>query len=105
MNYMSPGVADLSLASSKAQQLTPPNSQLPTPPRPIYTSIFVSIATDLAHGGQGSLFLSYTLYSVMVGLVSNCIAEIAVHLSERRNIGLNFFLYLSSFWCRSRNGP
>lgn len=28
MNYMSPGVADLSLASSKAQQLTPPNSQL-----------------------------------------------------------------------------
>lgn len=43
---------------------------------------------DVAHDGRGSLFLAYNLYSVMVGLVSNCLAEIAMHLSEWRNIGL-----------------
>src|SRR5688500_5456837 len=41
------------------------------------TAVFVSIGTGLAHGGPGSLFLAYTIYSCMVGLVNNCMAEMA----------------------------
>ena len=41
----------------------------------IGTALFVSIGTGLAHGGPGSLFLAYTIYSIMLGLVNNCMAE------------------------------
>ncbi|KAI3586059.1 amino acid permease/ SLC12A domain-containing protein [Fusarium oxysporum f. sp. albedinis] len=75
----------------------------------IGTAVFISIGTGLAHGGPGSLFLAYTLYSVMVGLVNNCMAEMAVqhpvsgafirmagHWVDEAfgfMVGWNFFLY------------
>ena len=39
------------------------------------TALFISIGTGLARGGPGSLFIAYTLYSCVLGLVNNCIAE------------------------------
>lgn len=73
------------------------------------TAVFVSIGTGLAHGGPGSLFLAYTIYSCMVGLVNNCMAEMAVYhpvsgafirmaghwVDESFGfmVGWNFFLY------------
>ncbi|EMT64511.1 General amino acid permease AGP2, partial [Fusarium odoratissimum] len=75
----------------------------------IGTPVFISIGTGLAHGGPGSLFLAYTLYSAMVGLVNNCMAEMAVqhpvsgafirmagHWVDEAfgfMVGWNFFLY------------
>lgn len=44
----------------------------------IGTALFVSIGGGLSHGGPGSLFLAYTIYSVMLGLVNNCMAEMAI---------------------------
>jgi amino acid transporter len=43
----------------------------------IGTATFVSIANGLVKGGPGSLFLAYTLYSCMLGLVNNSMAEMA----------------------------
>lgn len=45
----------------------------------IGTAIFVSIGGGLAAGGPASLFLAYTLYSFIIGLVNNCIAEMTVY--------------------------
>ncbi|PNS21550.1 Proline-specific permease [Sphaceloma murrayae] len=44
----------------------------------IGTALFVSIGSGLNRGGPGSLFLAYTIYSVMLGFVNNCIAEMIV---------------------------
>lgn len=44
----------------------------------IGTALFVSIGSGLARGGPGSLFLAYTIYSCFLGLVNNCMAEMAV---------------------------
>jgi amino acid transporter len=44
----------------------------------IGTAIFVSIAFALVKGGPASLLLAYFIYSFMVGLVNNCMAEMAV---------------------------
>lgn len=44
----------------------------------IGTALFVSIGSGLAHGGPASLFLAYTLYSVMLGLVNNGVAEMTI---------------------------
>lgn len=44
----------------------------------IGTALFVSIGSGLARGGPGSLFLAYTLYSCLLGLVNNGMAEMAV---------------------------
>ena len=41
----------------------------------IGTATFVSIANGLVKGGPGSLLLAYTLYSCMLGLVNNAVAE------------------------------
>ncbi|KAI9757861.1 MAG: hypothetical protein M4579_003297 [Chaenotheca gracillima] len=41
----------------------------------IGTALFVSIGTGLSQGGPGSLFIAYTLYSCLLGLVNNCMAE------------------------------
>ncbi|OQE26367.1 hypothetical protein PENSTE_c005G10168 [Penicillium steckii] len=46
----------------------------------IGTATFVSITAGLTKGGPGSLFLAYTIYSCMMGLVNNCIAEMAVFM-------------------------
>lgn len=41
----------------------------------IGTALFISIGGGLAKGGPGSLFIAYTLYSCLLGLVNNCMAE------------------------------
>jgi amino acid transporter len=46
----------------------------------IGTALFVSIGSGLHHAGPASLFLAYTLYSCMLGLVNNCIAEMTVFM-------------------------
>jgi amino acid transporter len=46
----------------------------------IGTASFVSIGTGLIKGGPGSLLIAYTLYSCMLGLVNNCIAEMATFM-------------------------
>lgn len=38
----------------------------------------VSIGGALEKGGPGSLFIAYTLYAILVGLINNCIAEMSV---------------------------
>ncbi|KAK6380743.1 hypothetical protein LTS17_004943 [Exophiala oligosperma] len=43
----------------------------------IGTALFVSIGGGLAKGGPLSLFLAFTIYSCMLGLVNNCMAEMA----------------------------
>jgi len=44
----------------------------------IGTAVFVSIATGLVRGGPGSLVIAYTLYSCMLGLINNGVAEMTV---------------------------
>jgi amino acid transporter len=44
----------------------------------IGTALFVSIGNGLAKGGPLSLFLAYTIYSCMLGLVNNCMAEMTI---------------------------
>ncbi|KAJ5460444.1 uncharacterized protein N7458_001996 [Penicillium daleae] len=46
----------------------------------IGTATFVSITSGLTKGGPGSLFLAYTIYSCMMGLVNNSMAEMAVFM-------------------------
>ncbi|KAH6898077.1 amino acid permease/ SLC12A domain-containing protein [Thelonectria olida] len=46
----------------------------------IGTASFVSIGTGLYKGGPGSLLIAYTLYSCMLGLVNNCMAEMSVFM-------------------------
>ena len=41
------------------------------------TALFISIGGGLAAGGPGSLFIAYLLYSCVLGLVNNCIAEMS----------------------------
>ena len=41
----------------------------------IGTALFVSIGGALADGGPGSLFLAYFLYSCLLALINNCVAE------------------------------
>ncbi|VUC34759.1 unnamed protein product [Clonostachys rosea] len=44
----------------------------------IGTALFVSIGGALAKAGPLSLFLAYTLYSCLIGLLNNCMAEMCV---------------------------
>lgn len=46
----------------------------------IGTAVFVTISSGLTKGGPGSLFLAYAIYSCMLGLVNNCMAEMAVFM-------------------------
>lgn len=75
----------------------------------IGTATFVSIASGLIKGGPGSLFLAYTIYSCVLGLVNNCQAEMSSYMPVTGGfirmaghwvdeslgfmIGWNFFLY------------
>lgn len=43
----------------------------------IGTALFVSIGTGLYHGGPGSLFIAYTIQSIFLAMVNNCIAEMS----------------------------
>jgi hypothetical protein len=65
----------------------------------IGTAVFVSINSGLYHGGPGSLFLAYTIYSIMLGLVNNCAAEmISVRLSDL-NVDLTFLTIVLVYAC------
>ncbi|KAI1093937.1 amino acid permease/ SLC12A domain-containing protein [Rostrohypoxylon terebratum] len=44
----------------------------------IGTAVFVSISSGLVAGGPGSLFIAYSIYSFVMGLVNNSMAEMAV---------------------------
>lgn len=73
------------------------------------TALFVSIGSGLYQGGAGSLFIAYLLYSCMLGLVNNCMAEMAtlhpvsggfIRMAGKWvddalgfTVGWNFFLY------------
>lgn len=46
----------------------------------IGTAIFVSIGGPLFHAGPGSLLISWILYSCVIGMVNNCMAEMAVYM-------------------------
>ncbi|KAI4604336.1 hypothetical protein KJ359_000471 [Pestalotiopsis sp. 9143b] len=75
----------------------------------IGTATFVSISNGLVAGGPGSLLLAYTIYSCVMTLVNNCMAEMAVFqpvtgafirmagkwVDESLGfmVGWNFFLY------------
>lgn len=73
------------------------------------TGLFVSIGSGLMNGGPASLFIAYTFYSCLVGLVNNCMAEMAIYMPVSGSFirfagkwvdeafgfmsGWNFFLY------------
>lgn len=75
----------------------------------IGTALFISIGGGLARGGPGSLFLAYLLYSGVLALVNNSIAEMSTHMPVAGGFvrlagewvddawgfmaGWNFFLY------------
>lgn len=59
----------------------------------IGTALFVSIAWGLVEGGPGSLFLGFTLYSLFLSLVNNCMAEMAVFMPVSGG-----FIRLASHW-------
>lgn len=75
----------------------------------IGTALFVSIGQGLYKGGPASLFLAYLLYSCILGLVNNCMAEMATYMPVSGGFirmagkwvdeafgfmaGWNFFLY------------
>lgn len=46
----------------------------------IGTALFVSINSGLYHGGPGSLLIAYFVYSCMLGLVNNCVAEMSTYM-------------------------
>ena len=75
----------------------------------IGTALFLSIGNGLIRGGPGSLFIAYTMYSCVLGLVNNCLAEMTVYMPVSGGFirlagkwvddalgfmaGWNFFLY------------
>jgi amino acid transporter len=75
----------------------------------IGTALFVSIGYGLIEGGPGSLLIGFTLYACILGLVNNCMAEMAVFMPVSGSfirmgskwvdeafgfmVGWNFFLY------------
>ncbi|KAH8897309.1 histidine permease [Thozetella sp. PMI_491] len=75
----------------------------------IGTALFVSISSGLIEGGPGSLLLGYIIYSVLLAMVNNCMAEMAVYMPISGSFirfagkwvdpafgfmaGWNFFLY------------
>ncbi|CAJ2508902.1 Uu.00g139280.m01.CDS01 [Anthostomella pinea] len=75
----------------------------------IGTALFVSIGGGLAKGGPASLLIGYTIYSVMVAMVNNCMAEMVTYMPVSGSFirmagkwvdeslgflaGWNFFLY------------
>ncbi|KAK7970095.1 General amino acid permease AGP2 [Apiospora saccharicola] len=75
----------------------------------IGTALFVSIGGGLMQGGPGSLFIAFTLYSCLLALVNNCLAEMVIYMPVSGSFirmaskwvddafgfmaGWNFFLY------------
>lgn len=44
----------------------------------IGTSLFIRIGNGLAFGGPASLLIAYIMYSAVLALISNCLAEMTV---------------------------
>lgn len=75
----------------------------------IGTALFVSIGGALNKAGPGSLFMAYTFYSLVMGMVNNSIAEMSIYMPVSGGFirlaghwvdealgfaaGWNFFLY------------
>lgn len=75
----------------------------------IGTALFVSIGYGLIEGGPASLLIAFMIYSVFLGLVNNCMAEMSVFMPVSGGwirmgskwvdesfgfmLGWNFFLY------------
>lgn len=75
----------------------------------IGTALFVSIGSGLQRGGPANLFLGYTIYAFMLGLINNGMAEMCVYMPVTGSFirmagrwvdeafgfmaGWNFFLY------------
>lgn len=75
----------------------------------IGTALFISIGGGLAKGGPGNLILAYILYTMLLALVNNSIAEMNTHMPVAGGFvrlaghwvddalgfaaGWNFFLY------------
>jgi amino acid transporter len=75
----------------------------------IGTALFVSIGFGLIEGGPGSLFIAFIMYSVFLGAVNNCMAEMSIFMPVTGGwirmgskwvdesfgfmLGWNFFLY------------
>lgn len=43
----------------------------------IGTALFVSIGQGLYHGGAASLLIAYTIESIVIAMVTNCVAEMS----------------------------
>ncbi|EPE09120.1 general amino acid permease agp2 [Ophiostoma piceae UAMH 11346] len=71
---------DISDHKSLHRQLTNRQIQLFAIGGSIGTSVFVVMGTGLASGGPLALLLAYAFYSFIVGLVTNCEAEMAVFM-------------------------
>ena len=79
---------------------------------PTGTALFVSIGGGLNKAGPGGLFMAYTIYSIMLGMVNNGIAEMTTHMPVSGGFirlagtwvddafgfmaGWNFFIYVST---------
>lgn len=75
----------------------------------IGTAIFISIGSALAAGGPGSLLIAYTLYTMVLVCINNCVAEMVVQYPVSGGfirlagqwvddalgfmVGWNFFIY------------
>lgn len=59
----------------------------------IGTALFISIGGGLAKGGPGSLFLAFSLYSMVLALVNNSIAEMNTYMPVAGG-----FIRLAGYW-------
>lgn len=59
----------------------------------IGTALFVSIGQGLAAGGPGSLFIAYTVYTIMLALVNSSCAEMSILMPVSGG-----FIRLASAW-------
>lgn len=75
----------------------------------IGTALFVSIGSGLVEGGPGSLLIAFIIYCCFLGMVNNCMAEMAMFMPVSGSfvrmgskwvdevfgfmLGWNFFLY------------
>lgn len=59
----------------------------------IGTALFISIGGGLAKGGPGSLLIAFTLYSLVLALVNNSIAEMNTYMPVAGG-----FVRLAGYW-------
>ncbi|KAH0594027.1 hypothetical protein MHUMG1_08350 [Metarhizium humberi] len=59
----------------------------------IGTALFISIGGGLAKGGPASLLIAYTLYSIVLSLVNNSIAEMSTYMPVAGG-----FVRLAGYW-------